>query len=209
MADEEAPQPSMSPPTEHEPVEEQTQSSWPKTIGVITLIYAIGGLVCQVGLVGSTLANEWLMSLANMDVTVPATVKLTAASFGVVLLGLGILLLVGGVQLLRRRPSSIKLLKTWVVLRLVVLVVGVVVGFLTMPMQVNFQLELQAARNDALREAGQTDQVRDLTPEQIRRQITLQSFVASAAFAIYPLFLGFYLSRRKVSAEVEQWDRIE
>ena len=178
---------------------DELETKWPKRLGVISLIYALGGILCQVGQGISNFFVEWLIGLsgAQIDVEIPMTLKLIQLSLVVLGLGVGVLLLVGAISLLRRRRSGVSLLKAWAVLRLVLVLVGLVVAILTMPSQVEVQRSIAEQR--------QTAGIREVSDEKIRQSLILSSVIKAGVLAVYPLFLGFWVSRRKVGDEVSQW----
>ena len=52
---------------------------WPKMIGIISLLYAVGGLLCAVSLVAWTFVSEGLAAMGGMDLTIPPVIKVTTA----------------------------------------------------------------------------------------------------------------------------------
>ena len=89
---------------------------WPKVIGILAVCWAGIGLL--VGLL-------WLASLATgtgQQGVALNTVAKVAAGLGLVLV---VLLLVAGIQMLRRRPMGIQLLQVWIPLSLLVQAVAV------------------------------------------------------------------------------------
>lgn len=180
---------------------------WPTTLGVISLIYGIGGLLCASGYVGSTFFSEALMKLSGIEVTMPMSLKLQAAAFGVAAFVLGIIMIIGATALLRRRPSGVSLLKFWAVARLTVLVVGLVAGVLTAPAQIQMQRQIIEGRNEIFRQNDMESRVKEPDDREIWQKLMLQVSIMTAIFALYPAFLGVHLSRRKVAEEVEQWER--
>jgi len=192
----------LNPPTEQGDMPEQ-ESTWPKTIGVISLIYAIGGLLCQV--IGGVMvvASEWLAGLQGIDIELPVLLKLMQGAMLVVVFVIGIVMLVGSIKLLQRKQSGTSLLKKWVILRLVMVLVGMVLAVLTLPAQVEMQKSIQKQTNEIRREAGMSGEKID--EEKIQFKIVLTAVIFSGVFTIYPLFLGFYLSRKKITEEVNTW----
>lgn len=192
----------LSPPTEQGDMPEQ-ESTWPKTIGVISLIYAIGGLLCQV--IGGVMvvASEWLAGLQGIDIELPVLLKLMQGAMLVVVFVIGIVMLVGSIKLLQRKQSGTSLLKKWVILRLVMVLVGMVLAVLTLPAQVEMQKSIQKQTNEIRREAGMS--VEKIDEEKIQFKIVLTAVIFSGVFTIYPLFLGIYLSRKKITEEVDSW----
>ncbi len=194
----------MSPPTEQGDLQEQ-ESTWPKKIGVISLIYAIGGLLCQVVAGLMTVASDWFMGVLGLDIEVPTLVKITGGAMAVVMFVIGIFMLVGSVRLLQRKRVGVSLLKTWVALRLVMVLLGLVIAILTAPAQIEMQRSIQEQTNKKLREAGQGSKVVEIDDEKLQTKVMRGAVIGAGIFSIYPLFLGFYLSRKKITEEVQDW----
>jgi hypothetical protein len=177
---------------------------WPKVIGIISLIYAIGGLLCQgLGALNSVM-GEWLASLGGIDITMPPAMKIIGAASAVVTSIVGLVLLFGAIGLLRRRKSGLSLHKAWAAMRLVLIVIGLGLGVVMIPAQVDMQRSITEAQNRRLREANRPEITFDENAIVQRSKIMLGAM--TGATAIYPLFVGFYLSRKKIAAEVEDWD---
>lgn len=192
----------MHPPIEQDELAEQ-ESTWPKKIGVVSLIYAIGGLLCQVGAVLMTVASDWLMSLFKIEVEVPTLVRLTGGAMAVVMFVIGIIMLVGSVRLLQRKLAGISLLKTWVVLRLVMALIGLVIAILIAPAQIEMQRSLAEFKNEQLQEAGKKPE--EINDQELQATVMRGAVIGAGIFSIYPLFLGLYLSRKKITEEVQNW----
>ncbi len=112
---------------------------------------------------------------------------------------------VGAVNLLRRRRSGPSLLRVWSVIRLVLIVVGLGTAIVLAPAQVELQRSLLEQQNDRLREAGMESRVKEKTDDELRQAAIRNGVIASGVFAAYPFFLGLWLSRRKVTEEVQHW----
>ncbi len=202
----ESPEQEVHPPVEPgELVADEPQTKWPKVIGVISLIYAIGGLLCN------TFNGVWL-GVANMipemfrgGVEIPPIVRIAGIVQVVFTLAAGILMVMGSVSLLRRRRAGPGLLKKWVLLRMALLLLAVVAMVLTGPAQTQMQRSILEFQNDMFREADMTDRIVEKTDEELWQKAMLQGGIAAGLFAIYPVFLGLWLSRKKITAEVEQW----
>ena len=133
------------------------------------------------------------------------SIKLVQGGTVVLAASLGLLLLVGAINLLRRHRSGVSLLKAWTVLRLVLVLVGLVAAILIMPAQVDVQQSMLEQTNEILRDAGRTAGIQEIDDEKIRQSIIRKSVIFSGVLTVYPLFLGFWLSRRKIGDEVSQW----
>ncbi len=192
-----------APPTFAEVAAEE--SKWPKVIGVISLIYGLMGLLCN------TIIGVWL-GVADMipemfrgGVELPLIVRIAGIVQAVLTLGVGILMVMGSVSLLRRRRAGPGRLKKWVLLRMALLLLAVVAMVLTGPAQTQMQRSILEFQTDMFREADMPDRIVEKTDEELWQKAMLQGGIAAGLFAIYPVFLGLYLSRKKITAEVEQW----
>lgn len=183
----------------------EDQSKWPKVIGVISLIYAVGGMLCGLGSAGSILLTEQLMAMGGISgVDSPALLKLTVVILFLFALFLGIMLLVGAVKLLQRKRSGVKLHLRWAVLRMALMLVASLTMLVTANLSVDLERTRLEATNRMLEEKGQTP--RPIPgDEALYRKTVITAAVFSGAQAIYPLFIGFYLSRRKIRDEAARW----
>ena len=186
-------------------IEEPPATKWPKVIGIISLIYACIGLVGVTCSGASIVVLPLLPEALRAGMEMPPIVRFTGAVQVILTLGLGILMLAGAIKLLRRRRSGVGLLKKWAVLRIVLLLLSVVVAILTGPAQVQMARQRLDFANRAYEESGRADRVTHKTDDQLWRQVMMQSAIMSGVVAVYPFFLGFYLSRRKLADEVEAW----
>ncbi len=196
------------PPTErNEMLADDLPRKWPKVIGVISLLYALGGMLCQIGGVMSLYLTKWLARLGGfeLDMEIPASLKVVQIGLATLTFCVGILMFVGAVNLLRRRRSGPSLLRVWSVIRLVLIVVGLGTAIVLAPAQVELQRSLLEQQNDRLREAGMESRVKEKTDDELRQAAIRNGVIASGVFAAYPFFLGLWLSRRKVTEEVQHW----
>ena len=200
MTNEEVSQP------DHDVYEEAPDTKWPTVIGVISLIYAIGGMLCTSLWTASALLTDYFMALGGVEMETPPIIKLTSVALGGMVLICGLIMIVGCAGLLRRRQSGIKWLKVWVVARLLSLVIGFVTTVLTAPAQIQFQQSVIIAQNEMLVEAGRPERPVP-SDDEMWQQILLISVAMTATFMVYPVFLGFYLSRRAVKDEQQLWIR--
>lgn len=200
-------QPTHPPTEQDEMLADDEPTKWPKVIGVISLLYALGGMLCQIGGVMSLYLTKWFARLGgfDLDMEIPASLKAVQIGLATLTFCVGILMFVGAVNLLRRRRSGPSLLRVWSVIRLVLIVVGLGAALVLAPAQVEFQRSLLEQQNDRLREAGMESRVKEKTDDQLRQAAIRNGVIASGVFAAYPFFLGLWLSRRKVTEEVQHW----
>ena len=189
-------------PTAQRNLLEQEESSWPKRIGLFSLIYAFGGLLCQAALgVMPFVLGKFMGSQIN----VPTAMKVSGGALAVVFFVIGLTMLVGSIRLLQRKRSGFSLLRTWSVLRLAMVLVVLIVAILTAPAQIQITKSILEQSNKNIREAGQGSKLNKINDEEIRSNVMRNAVIRAGVFTIYPLFLGFYLSRKKITEEVNTW----
>ena len=201
-------QPTHPPTEQDEMLADDQPTKWPTVIGVISLLYALGGLLCQIGVVMGPYLTELGARLGGLDLDMEIPTSLKAVQIGLATLTfcVGILMFVGAVNLLRRRRSGPSLLRAWSVIRLVLIVVGLGTAIVLAPAQVELQRSLLEQQNDRLREAGMESRVKEKTDDELRQAAIRNGVIASGVFAMYPFFLGLWLSRRKVTEQVQHWN---
>ena len=101
---------------------------------------------------------------------------------------------------------EVSLIKKWVIARIVFLMIGFASTVLTAPTQVDFQRQALDATNEAMVNGNRPDLVKDFDEEKTWRLLMIQTAVMTSVVAIYPIFLGFYLSRKKITDEVNTWE---
>ncbi len=196
----------MHPPMEPTAVLlDDEETKWPKVIGVISLIYAILGLGCN------ALGGAWyavapmLPEMWRGGADIPGILRLSLGVQILAALCLGVLMLIGAVNLLRRRRAGPRLLKRWAILRMLLILIAVVLLVLTAPAQVDLQRSVQEYQNDIHRDAGRADMIQESTDDDLWRLVMLQGGFGVLVTVIYPVFLGLWLSRKKITADVERW----
>lgn len=205
-----------SPPTVELPPDDLAghQASWPTVVGIISIIYAAFGFLangCGTAFVYIGNLTLSLVGLDAADFQVPTWLKVATTTMGVFGMTLAILLLMGAIGLLRRKPSSVRLLRTWVVLAIVSTVVNIGIGFAAIGPNIEIQKSIQEAVLDKVKEDGgdpDAPQFADLQKddEAMRREAIRNLAIFGGGLPmIYPLIVGFLLTGKRRSAQVEQW----
>lgn len=184
---------------------------WPQVVGTISVVYAIIGLLCQSLFLVQTLASDWIMRkfVGNVDLPkMPASMflpQVVAVIFGTVL---GIILLMGGLSVLKRRAKGVKLVRLWAVLRLVLLVFGIGLAIFTAPASIAYQREVQEKVMEAQQErsGGRAPAMPQMDEKTQMKLAMVMIAVISAIQAVYPVFAGVFLSRASVAEEVARWE---
>ncbi len=194
-----------TPPIEQGPfTDEIAQTRWPTVIGVISIIYAVSGLTCATLQVGWLSAMNLIPEMWRGGVSMPLALRLALIGLIIPVLILGIVLLTGAVGLLRRRRSSVGLLRKWVILRIIMVLVGVVVTIVTAPAQIEMQRQAYDFQVRMLAEANRPAPP-PRTDEEMWFWLIVPTGIAGMLVSLYPLFVGFFLSRKKINDEVAEW----
>ena len=176
--------------------------NWPKTIGVIALIFGIlgflGAVVAPFSLLITKSALESMVSQgADPDAVetyigkAQSIAYLSAAILGIVAL----LLLFGGIQLMKRKKIASPVLQVWAVLKVAA---G---GFLNYK---NFHLTREQLEITNSVQAGNAEIA------QMTESITTVSLIVGMVFGglwllALPVFLLVWLNRAKVKEEIQSW----
>jgi hypothetical protein len=114
-------------------------SGWATGLGIVVLVYAtLGILVNAVGLAMLVYSEQAREAAGGLDVA-----KL---ALGGVAMLLGVVLAIGALGLLKRRRFGVHATLTWAAARLVLLLFAGTYGWLTLPAQVDQQMELMDRR---------------------------------------------------------------
>jgi hypothetical protein len=197
----------LSPSIPHPPIEqgeldrEPPRTRWPIVFGVIGLLLAICGLLCNgMFLTWIGLGNA-LPEMYRGGVEMPPIVRVTGAVTCILALIFAVMLLIGSIGLLRRRRSAPSLLRKWVVLSLLLLLISTVLTFVTMPAQIEMARSSERYMTRVMPTA-----VKPKTDEQHWFAITIQTGIFTAVWAAFPIVLGAWLSRRRIVHEVATWE---
>ncbi len=206
---------STSPPTVELPPDDLAghQASWPTVIGIISIVYAAFGFFangCGTAFVYIGNVTLSMMGLDAADFQVPVWLKVVQTTMGVFGMTLAILLLMGAIGLMRRKPSSVRLLRTWAVLAIVSTLVGIGIGFAAIGPNIEIQRSIQEAVLDKVKEDGgdpNAPQFASLQKddEAMRMEAIRNLAIFGAMPMIYPLIIGFLLTGKRRAEQVEHW----
>lgn len=185
---------------------EAPDTRWPKVLGIISLIYAIGGMLCAIGLGVSIPLAGVGFRMQGLDIQLPQVMTLQAVIFAVLQFILGCMLIVAAAGLLRRVPAGVRWARRWAILRLVLLVLGLGVAIVTGQAQIEFEKQMLNMRREQMRQIERDpDSIPEKSDQQIWRGVLLKSLIFTGCLAVYPVFLGLFLSRRAVNEEISRW----
>jgi hypothetical protein len=180
------------------------ETSWPKVIGIISIVLASLGLACYGCQSVSTIFQPMMVGAMpeEMRPPAPSTMQMaySIATYCISFL-LSLLLLFAGIATLKRKPSGRSLHVLWSVLKVVVSLISF--GFAVMLAeeiadQVNAQMQQQS------QQTGQPPMF-EMTPGMM----IIASAVTTAIMLIWPVFLLIWFNRGKVKDEVSTWGSIE
>lgn len=186
-------------------------SRWPLVVGTVAILYSILGILfLLIGLVGIFL-GPWLQStmMGIKPVSVPTILVIGQAAIILICLVLGLILLVGGIATCKRKRRGPKLIGIWVIGRLTMILVTIAFSFLTLDLNVQYQLHLGQGVEEFM-------EGRDMTPEQIQQAVPTEELLRerllvwplafAGMFAVCPIVLGLILSRRSIREDWQSWE---
>ncbi len=177
-------------------------SGWPKTLGIITMVFgALGSLGGLVSVINPFLLRKQLESYVQMgadaaavdayiDKMVPYQITLSVLTFTA-----GLLLLAGGITLLKKRVIAVKLLLAWGVYKIGIGIHTTIQGFPMAREQMEIMQSSNAFGGDAAESIGQITSI-----------ATTFGLIASLVWvAVLPVFLFVWFSRAKIREQVKAW----
>jgi hypothetical protein len=108
----------------------------------------------------------------------------------------------------QRRRSSRPLLAVWAATRLAMLVVGALLGVLTMPTQLDYQVAMNESVREMLRERNMSQADIDrsapvVKPEDLAGRQRLVTIGMNVPLAAFPIFIGLLSTSRKKREEFD------
>ena len=116
-----------------------SSSGWATGLGIVALVYAGLGILVNAGGIAMLVFSEQAREAAG-------GLNVANLAFGSVAIPLGVVLAIGAIGLLRRRRFGVQATLTWAAARLILLLVASIYGWLTLPAQVDRQMELMDRR---------------------------------------------------------------
>ena len=202
----------MQPPTtpDEEFAAEQPRAKWPTVWGVLFLIWA--GLTVLASCCGGFAV--WMApTFAQMGgmsefPKAPPILSWWMIADGVISIFLFVILLMGGMALLRRRPAAAKLVMVYVVARLLFVAPALLFGVAIEKPMVEWQREMAQAQVDFF-ESRQATPPQSLIDQAKNTEVTLmarvQLFGGAAVTAIFPLVAGIFFSRKTIKDQIKGW----
>ncbi len=189
----------MTPPTDAEAIPPR-KSTWPMVIGIIgTILGSMAALGGCFGLVSSLFLDQF-MSLVPQGEAAEMTSALDGLKPALIISGaltmvLAIVLLIGGIGLLRRRAWGRSTCLTWAGLKMVLVVCNSVLSYMVQ------QAQFQAMAEDP----NMAGSMPGFLPALMQAMGAVGLIFSLVWGWALPIFMLIWFSRRKIKAEVAQW----
>ena len=184
-------------------------AKWAMPLGITLLAYAVLGSLLMVLAVGGALAAPMLMKLAapgGEPPRMPLVLLAFVVTGGVLSLGLGVLLGVGGLGVVSQRRVGIARVQRWAVIRLVLAAVSLVVSWVLLPTQVEYNRLAHEWQVAASNDPRMREMLGDFDPAANRRMTLISQVGGSIAVSLVPFGVLLFLGRPAVQRQVERWD---
>ena len=190
-------------PSNNLPQMPPVRSTWPTVLGVIAVVFgvlgAIGGLLGLLAPIMYHAMGSEAMASGGMTPDFMEKWGVYLVINPLVISAIALILLVGGILLLRRKPKSVNMLRFWSILKIVYAVVASVFGFAMQKDQfpaVMSNLPETAENAEAMETFGTVMNI--FGPVGIAL-----GFLWAVAL---PVFLLIWFARQPVKAEVAGWE---
>ncbi|MFK5922097.1 MAG: hypothetical protein QM496_07945 [Verrucomicrobiota bacterium] len=184
------------------------KSSWPKTVGIITLIFGILGVLKGLSAIASSFFGEMMAKVSNLPPEFYDKWKPFMLGSGAVDILLGLLLFAGSLVLIFRKRFAMFVLVGWALMKIVFGLVGGVFNFIMqreqMPLVIEQQRKAMEKAGGASGAAG-ADQVADMVGNATEILSTVMLFVGLAWLMVLPLFILIWFIRPKIRREMADW----
>ena len=183
---------------------------WPKVIGIVSICLGSLNVIGNCFNVGWTLAfppimralaakSGAAMQMADPFAMLPPWYRSVQVPLSLVGLAVGVILLIAGIKLVRKKPSARALHVTYIVLQTILAIVGVVFGAAMM------SHTKQAMEQSASSGAQVPPEVQEFL-RIFERGTSTVVLIAGLLFGLaYPVFLTIWFLRDKVRREIASW----
>lgn len=194
-----------------QPVPDARDAAWPGWIGGLSLGFGILGLVgtcCGVAGLGT---GSMLSGMTGAKAVSPPTAFFVSTLVGGALsAACSVMLLMGGINTLRRRTGGPRMLRTYAIAAIAIAFANIPLTVLSVPAGTQWSADIAAAQLDAIEKNGATvtQQQRDEI-EAMREPSTLSYAWAlgmSGIGLVYPVVLLVFLGRPAVRSQWESWE---
>lgn len=202
MSDQQTPQHAatdgpVAPPTlAGEIIRVRPPAAWPTVLGVLSLIFSVGGVFIGASTALQPLIMSFASSIAGEQPAFAVARKWMYVSMGTGIVGglIAIVLLVGAILLLRRNPVSIRILSVWAILKIIFALGSSVIATF---------MQLEQAQAIAGTPTGGAPMP---ISANAMSAISILGILMSLMWAMaFPFVLLVWFRRQTVRAEVQRW----
>ncbi|MBN1342492.1 MAG: hypothetical protein JXQ73_07420 [Phycisphaerae bacterium] len=178
----------------------QSQESWPSVIGIIAIIFGVGGILSSVMGLASTFTTDWMLTSFGATMPAEARAQMQVAKDSAVYIAVGLavalaiapVLLAGGIGLLKQRRWSPKVLVSWAGARMLLVLVNTIFAYTMVESQ--------------LQQTMQQDPNLPQMPAAFVQGIGTFSVCGGLVWGwALPVFMLIWFSRGKIRAQTAQW----
>jgi hypothetical protein len=177
-------------------------SGWPKTLGIITIVFgSLGSLGGLAAFVTPIFLKQQMQPYVQMGAD-PAAVAAYVEKMmpyqiimAVLTLSAGLLLLFGGLNLIKKRPVAVKLLLVWAFCKIGIGIYSTIQGIPMAREQMEIMQSSSAFGSEGGAALGQITSV----------ATTIGMIVSLVWIAVLPVFLMVWFSRAKTREQVNAW----
>lgn len=186
------------------------KTTWPKTIGIVTLLFGVLGGLKGAGSILSSFFSEMLAKASNLPPEFYDKWRPFMLGSGAGEICLGIFLFLGGFMLLYRKRFAVVILVLWALMKMLFGVVGTFFNYLMQKEQLPLMLEQQ---RKAMQKAGGagggagTEQVAEMVTSMTQVISTVMLFAGLIWVMVLPLFILIWFIRPKIRRELATWGR--
>ncbi|MEM7383394.1 MAG: hypothetical protein AAF514_00490 [Verrucomicrobiota bacterium] len=176
-------------------------SAWPVALGIIAIVFGLFGagasaigVFGQQAMVGLAASGMGEAGEAYKEMAASWFPKLLIVAAFTILVAF--LLLVGGIVLLRRKPSGVKLLKVWAVLKILLICVSIPINYLQ-------QKEMMGLMSQVSPDSSPAANISVNTGAEVGVIVGLIFGIIWGL--ILPIFFLIWFSLKKIKEEVATW----
>ncbi len=184
-------------------------AKWAMPLGVTLLAYGVLGSVLMVLAAAATMAGPWLMKLAvpaGEPPRMPPVLLVFTMISCAVGLGMGIYLITASASIMGQRQRGVERARRWATVRIVVAMAALVLSWLILPTQVEYNRLVHGWQIAAANDARVREAMGEFDPAANRKQAMLFQLGGTLAVCLMPIATIFVLSRPRVAARVALWD---
>jgi len=183
------------------------QTKWPKTIGIIAMVFgvlgALNGLIAMI----SSFFSEFLAKMSQLPPDFYDKWRPFMLGSGAGTVFLGVLLFSGGLFLTMRKRISSRILNSWALLKMVLGMVSVYYSFQMQQEQMPLILEQQKKTMEKAGGGAGAEQMVDMMTGFTEIATMVGMVLGLVWLMVLPVFILIWFIRPDISEEVAEWGK--